>query len=169
MRIAVPGDRAGTFDPVVVPRHARRVGGFDAAVLSLYAKGLTTGEIQAHLAEIYGSEVSRELISKITDAVNEELAIWRNWPLDRIYPVLFVDAIVVKIRDGVVANRPVYVAVGVSLDGDRDVLDMWAGTGGEGAKQWLAYLSELKNRGVQDCFIANIQVPWNGWRGSGVM
>ncbi len=153
VRIAVPRDRAGSFEPQVVPKHARRVGGFDAAILSLYAKGLTTGEIQAHLAEIYGSEVSRDLISRVTDAVNEELAAWRNRPLDRVYPVLFVDAIVVKIRDGAVANRPVYIAVGVSADGERDVLGMWAGTGGEGAKQWLAYLSELKNRGVADVFI----------------
>jgi putative transposase len=153
VRIAVPRDRAGSFEPLVVPKHARRVGGFDTAILSLYAKGLTTGEIQAHLAEVYGAEVSRELISKVTDAVNEELAAWRNRPLDRVYPVLFVDAIMVKIRDGAVANRPVYIAVGVSLEGERDVLGMWAGTGGEGAKQWLAYLAELKNRGVGDVFI----------------
>src|SRR5262249_58588825 len=126
---------AGSFEPLVVPKHARRVGGFDAAILSLYAKGLTTGEIQAQLAEVYGAEVSRELISKVTDAVNDELAAWRNRPLDRVYPVLFVDAIMVKIRDGAVANRPVYIALGVSLDGERDVLGMWAGTGGGGARQ----------------------------------
>src|SRR5262245_41314373 len=119
-------------------------------ILSLYAKGLTTGEIQAHLAEIYEADVSRELISKVTDAVNDELAAWRNRPLDKIYAVVFIDAIVVKIRDGAVANRPVYVAVGVNLDGERDVLGMWVGTGGEGAKGWLLYLTELKNRGVQD-------------------
>ena len=139
VRITVPRDRSGSFDPQVVPKHARRVGGFDAAILSLYAKGLTTGEIQAHLAEVYGAEVSRDLISRVTDAVNEELAAWRNRPLDRVYPVVFVDAIVVKIRDGAVANRPVYVAVGVSLQGERDVLGLWVGTGGEGAKQWLAF------------------------------
>ncbi len=153
VRISVPRDRAGNFEPLVVPKHARRVGGFDEAIISLYAKGLTTGEIQAHLAEVYGAEVSRDLISKVTDAVNEELAAWRNRPLDRICPVMFIDAIYVKIRDGAVANRPVYIVVGVSLDGERDVLGMWAGTGGEGAKQWLAYLSEIKNRGVADVFI----------------
>jgi putative transposase len=163
VRIAVPRDRAGSFEPLVVPKHARRVGGFDTAILSLYAKGLTTGEIQAHLAEVYGAEVSRDLVSKVTDAVNEELTAWRNRPLDRIYAVLFVDAIMVKIRDGTVANRPVYLAVGVSLDGDREVLGMWAGTGGEGAKQWLAYLSELKNRGVADVFI----VCTDGLKGMG--
>jgi putative transposase len=116
-------------------------------------KGLTTGEIQAHLAEVYGAEVSRDLISKVTDAVNDELAAWRNRPLDRVYPVMFIDAIYVKIRDGAVANRPVYIVVGVSADGERDVLGMWVGTGGEGAKQWLAYLTEIKNRGVADAFI----------------
>jgi transposase-like protein len=151
--VRVPRDRAGTFEPVVVPKHARRVDGFDEAILSLYAKGLTTGEIQAHLRDVYGAEVSRELVSKITDAVNEELVAWRNRPLDRIYAVMYIDAIVVKIRDGAVANRPVYVAVGVNLDGQREVLGMWIGTGGEGAKQWLAYLTELRNRGVSDVLI----------------
>ena len=153
VRLRVPRDRDGTFEPLVVPKHSRRVDGFDEAVLSLYAKGLTTGEIQAHLLEVYGAEVSRELVSKITDAVVEELMAWRNRPLDRIYPVMFIDAIVVKVRDGAVTNRPVYVVVGVNLDGECDVLGMWVGTGGEGAKQWLAYLTELKNRGVADVFI----------------
>lgn len=151
--LKIPRDRAGTFTPQIVPKNVRRLGGFDEAIISLYAKGLTTGEIQAHLGEVYGTEISRELVSKVTDAVNDELVSWRNRPLDRVYPVCFIDAIVVKIRDGAVANRPVYVAVGVSLDGERDVLGMWVGTGGEGAKQWLAYLSELKNRGVDDVFI----------------
>lgn len=148
--IKVPRDRKGEFEPQIVPKHSRRVEGFNEMILSLYAKGLTTGEIQAHLAEIYSAQVSRELISKVTDAVNEDLAAWRSRPLDRVYAVVFIDAIVVKIRDGAVANRPVYVAVGVSLDGDRDVLGMWVGTGGEGAKQWLVYLTELKNRGIAD-------------------
>ena len=151
--LKVPRDRAGEFEPQIVAKHARRVGGFNEMILSLYAKGLTTGEIQAHLAEIYAAEVSRDLISKVTDAVNDELIAWRNRPLDRIYAVVFIDAIVIKIRDGAVANRPVYVAVGVNLDGERDVLGMWVGTGGEGAKQWLVYLTELKNRGVQDVLI----------------
>jgi transposase-like protein len=153
VELRVPRDRAGTFEPVVVPKHARRVEGFDEAILSLYAKGLTTGEIQAHLHDVYGAEISRDFVSKVTDAVNEELVAWRNRPLDRVYPVVFIDAIVVKIRDGAVANRPVYVVVGVSLDGERDVLGLWVGTGGEGAKQWLGYLTELRNRGVADVFI----------------
>jgi putative transposase len=153
VRIDVPRDRAGSFEPTIVPKNSRRVGGFDEAIISLYAKGLTTGEIQAHLHDVYGAEISRELVSKVTDAVNDELASWRNRPLDRVYPVVFVDALVVKIRDGAVANRPVYIAVGVSLDGERDVLGMWVGTGGEGAKQWLVYLTELKNRGIADVLI----------------
>jgi transposase-like protein len=151
--IKVPRDTAGEFEPKIVPKHARRVGGFDEAVLSLYAKGLTTGEIQAHLADVYGTQVSRDLISRITDAVVEDMTMWRNRPLDRIYPVVFIDALVVKVRDGAVANRPAYIAAGVSAEGDRDVLGVWIGTGGEGAKQWLSYLTELKNRGVQDVFI----------------
>lgn len=151
--IDVPRDRAGTFQPQIVPKHARRVAGFDEAIISLYAKGLTTGEIQAHLAQIYDVDVSRELISKITDKVADELVSWQSRPLDRVYPVVFIDALVVKIRDGQVANRPVYVAVGVNLDGERDVLGLWVGTGGEGAKHWMATLAELKNRGIDDVCI----------------
>jgi transposase-like protein len=155
VRLEIPRDRAGSFDPQIVPKHARRVGGFDEAIISLYAKGLTTGEIQAHLAEIYGADVSRDLISRVTDAVVDELAAWQSRPLDRIYPVVLIDAIHVKIRDGQVANRPVYVAVGINLAGERDVLGLWVGTGGEGAKQWLATLAELRNRGVADvCIVA---------------
>ena len=153
VEIRVPRDRDGSFAPIAVPKHARRVDGFDDMILSLYAKGLTTGEIQAHLQDVYGADVSRDFISKVTDAVNEELVSWRNRPLDRVYPVVFIDALIVKIRDGQVANRPVYVVVGVNVDGQRDVLGMWIGTGGEGAKQWQAYLTELKNRGMADAFI----------------
>jgi putative transposase len=151
--IRVPRDRRGDFEPQIIPKHSRRVDGFNEMILSLYAKGLTTGEIQAHLAEIYEAQVSRELISTVTDAVNEELTGWRNRPLDRVYAVCFIDAIIVKIRDGAVANRPVYVVVGITIDGQRDVIGMWVGTGGEGAKQWLAYLTELRNRGVADVLI----------------
>jgi transposase-like protein len=153
--IEVPRDRAGKFEPQIVPKHARRVEGFDEAIVSLYAKGLTTGEIRAHLGEIYGVEVSRDLISRVTDRVAGELAAWQSRPLDRVYPVLLIDAIYVKIRDGQVANRPVYVALGINCDGQRDVLGMWAGTGGEGAKHWMAILAELRNRGVEDvCIVA---------------
>ena len=121
--------------------------GVDEMVISLAAKGLTTGEISAHLAEVYGAEVSKETISTITDAVLEELAEWQNRPLDSVYPVVFIDAIHVKIRDGQVANRPVYTVVGVTVDGERDILGLWAGDGGEGAKYWLHVLTEIKNRG----------------------
>ncbi|MBQ1022770.1 IS256 family transposase [Micromonospora sp. C95] len=151
--LKIPRDRQGEFEPQVIRKHSRRVAGFNEMILSLYAKGLTTGEIQSHLAEVYDADVSRELVSKVTDAVVEDLTNWRNRPLDRVYAVVFIDAIVIKVRDGQVANRPVYVAVGIGLDGHRDVLGMWIGTGGEGAKQWLVYLTELRNRGVADVLI----------------
>jgi putative transposase len=154
VRIEVPRDRAGTFSPAVVPKHQRRIAGFDDAVLSLYAKGMTTGDIANHLADIYGTDVSRELVSKVTDAVVAEMAEWQSRPLDRVYPVVLIDAIVLKIRDGQVANRPVYVAMGITLDGQRDVLGMWIGpSGGEGAKQWMNMLTELRNRGILDVCI----------------
>ena len=119
-------------------------------MISLSAKGLTTGEIAAHLAEVYGADVSRQTISTITDKVIEGMAEWQNRPLDPVYPVIFLDAIHVKIRDGKVANRPIYVALAVTVDGTRDILGLWAGDGGEGAKFWLQVLTELKNRGVDD-------------------
>jgi putative transposase len=154
IELRVPRDRNGTFEPVTVPKHVRRLDGLNANVLSLYAKGLTTGEIQAHLQEIYGVDVSRETVSRITDAVIEEMNAWQNRPLERIYAVMLIDAIVIKVRDSQVANRPVYVAIGVDLDGQRDVLGLWLGpSGGEGAKQWMTMLTELKNRGVSDVLI----------------
>jgi putative transposase len=155
VRISVPRDRAGTFTPVVVPKHARRLTGFDDAVLSLYAKGMTTGDIANHLADIYGTEVSRDLVSRVTDAVIEDMQQWQSRPLDSCYPVVLIDAIVLKIRDGQVRNRPVYVAMGITVDGERDVLGLWAGPagGGEGAKQWMTMLTELRNRGVADVCI----------------
>jgi transposase-like protein len=154
VELQMPRDRQGTFEPVTVPKHVRRLEGLGANVVSLYAKGLTTGEIQAHLAEIYDTEVSRETISKITDQILPDMLAWQSRPLDRLYPVLLIDAIVVKVRDSQVANRPVYVAIGVNLEGERDVLGLWLGpTGGEGAKQWMSMLTELKNRGIQDALI----------------
>jgi transposase-like protein len=154
VELRMPRDRQGTFEPVTVPKHVRRLEGLGANVISLYAKGLTTGEIQSHLAEIYGTEVSRETISKITDAVLPDMLAWQSRPLDRVYPVLLIDAIVIKVRDSQVANRPVYVVIGVNLEGERDVLGLWLGpTGGEGAKQWMTMLSELKNRGIADALI----------------
>jgi putative transposase len=154
VELAMPRDRNASFEPVTVPKGARRLDGLSGNVISLYAKGLTTGDIQAHLLEIYGTEISRDTISRITDAVVEDMTGWQNRPLDRLYPVLLIDAIVIKVRDSQVANRPVYVAIGVNLDGERDVLGLWLGpTGGEGAKQWITMLTELRNRGIADALI----------------
>lgn len=154
VELRVPRDRNATFEPATVPKHARRLDGLSGNVISLYAKGLTTGDIQSHLLEIYGTEISRETISKITDTIVEDMVAWQNRPLDRLYPVLLIDAIMIKVRDAQVANRPVYVAIGVNLDGERDVLGMWLGpTGGEGAKQWMTMLTELRNRGIADALI----------------
>jgi transposase-like protein len=152
VEIEVPRDRAGTFEPQIVKKRQRRLNGVEEIVLSLYAKGLTTGEISAHFAEIYGASVSRETISRITDKVIEEMNEWATRPLDDIYVAVFIDAIVVKIRDGQVGNRPIYAAIGVSVAGEKDVLGLWAGTGGEGAKFWMSVLTDLKNRGVADVF-----------------
>jgi putative transposase len=153
VEIEVPRDRDGTFEPQTVRKRQRRLEGVDSMVISLSAKGLTTGEIAAHLAEVYGTEVSRETISKITDAVLEEMAGWLARPLDRVYPVVFIDAIHVKVRDGQVANRAFYCAIGVTVEGKRDILGIWASPGAEGAKFWLGVLTELKNRGVADACI----------------
>ena len=150
--IEVPRDRAGTFEPRIVRKRQRRLSGVDQMVLSLYAKGLTTGEISAHFAEIYGVSVSKETISRITDKVIEEMTDWCNRPLDGVYAAVFIDAVMVKVRDGQVANRPVYAAIGVSLEGERDILGLWAGSGGEGAKFWMSVLTDLRNRGVRDVF-----------------
>ena len=152
MQIDVPRDRAGTFEPQIVRKRQRRLSGVDEVVLSLYAKGLTTGEISAHFAEIYGASVSKETISRITDKVVEEMTDWSHRPLDGVYAAVFIDAIVVKVRDGQVANRPFYAAIGVTLDGDKDVLGLWAGSGGEGAKFWMSVLTDLRNRGIKDVF-----------------
>jgi putative transposase len=152
VEIDVPRDRAGTFTPQIVKKRQRRLSGVDEIVLSLSAKGLTTGEISAHFAEIYGASVSRETVSRITDKVIEEMQAWQARPLDGVYAAIFIDAIVVKVRDGQVANRPVYAAIGVSLDGEKDILGLWAGAGGEGAKFWLSVLTDLRNRGVKDVF-----------------
>jgi putative transposase len=150
--IEVPRDRDGTFEPQIVRKRQRRLNGVDEIVLSLYAKGLTTGEISAHFAEIYGASVSKETVSRITDRVIEEMQSWQARPLDEVYAAVFIDAIMVKVRDGQVASRPVYAAIGVSLAGEKDILGLWAGTGGEGAKFWMSVLTDLKNRGVRDVF-----------------
>ncbi len=153
VQIEVPRDRDGSFEPAIVRKRQRRLDGIDQIVLSLSARGLTTGEIAAHFADVYGATVSKDTISRITDAVVEQMAEWRDRPLDRVYPVVFIDAIVVKVRDGQVVNRPIYVAIGVTCSGERDILGLWAGDGGEGAKFWLAVLTEIKNRGVEDVCI----------------
>jgi transposase-like protein len=152
MEIEVPRDREGTFTPQIVRKRQRRLSGVDEMVISLYAKGLTTGEISAHFAEIYGASVSKETISRITDKVLEEMNEWAHRPLDEVYAAVFLDAITVKVRDGQVANRPIYAAIGVTLAGGKDVLGLWAGTGGEGAKFWMSVLTDLRNRGVKDVF-----------------
>lgn len=153
VEIAVPRDREGTFEPKIVKKRQRRLGDVDEIVLSLYAKGLTTGEISAHFADIYGASVSKETISRITDKVVGEMEEWSNRPLDSVYAAVFIDAVHVKVRDGQVANRPVYAAIGVTVDGHKDVLGLTMGTGGgEGAKFWMSFLIGLKNRGIKDVF-----------------
>ena len=153
VEIEVPRDRDGSFDPQIVRKRQRRLDGIDQIVLSLTARGLTTGEVSAHFAEVYGARVSKDTISKITDKVIDQMTEWAGRPLDRVYPVVFIDAIVVKVRDGQVTNRPFYAAIGVTTSGERDILGIWAGDGGEGAKYWLGVLTEIKNRGVDDVCI----------------
>jgi putative transposase len=148
--VQVPRDRLGTFQPRALPKYARRTGALDDLVLSLTAKGLTSGEIVSHLAQTYGMSTTKETISTITDKALESMAQWRTRPLDPVYPVVFIDAVHVKIRDGHVANRPIYVAIAVTADGHREILGLWAGDGGEGAKYWQTVLTEIKNRGVRD-------------------
>lgn len=155
VEVTIPRDRDATFEPQIVRKRQRRLSGIDGLVISLSAKGLTHGEICAHLAEVYGAQVSKQTISTITDRVIEGMSEWQNRPLDAVYPVVFIDAINVKIREGNVANRPIYVALGVTVDGTRDVLGLWAGEhgDGEGSKFWLRVLSEIKNRGTADVCI----------------
>lgn len=152
--VQVPRDREATFEPKIIAKHQRRLSGFDDQVISLYAKGMTTGDIAAHLAEVYDTDISRDTVSTVTAKVADDLKAWQSRPLDRVYPVIIIDAIVLKIREGQVANRPVYVAMGLDLDGVRDVLGLWVGPGGgEGAKQWMNMLTELRNRGIMDACI----------------
>jgi len=151
VQVEVPRDRDASFEPKIVAKHQRRLAGVDNLVISLTARGLSSGEISAHLAEVYGTNVSKETISVITDRVLDTMAEWQSRPLDSIYPVLFVDAVYLKIRDGQVTNRPVYVVLGVTVDGYSDVLGLWVGdSSGESSKFWLRVLTEIKNRGVGD-------------------
>ena len=151
--IEVPRDRHGTFEPQLIPKHQTRWTGFDDKILSLYARGMTVREIQAHLEEMYGTEISPSLISSITDAVAEEVKAWQSRPLDPIYPIIYLDCIHVKVREGAVRVKAVYLAIGVTMTGEKEVLGLWLAQT-EGAKFWLQVVTELRNRGVQDIFIA---------------
>ena len=151
--IEIPRDRHGTFEPQLIPKHQTRWTGFDDKILSLYARGMTVREIQSHLEEMYGTEVSPTLISSVTDAVIEEVKAWQGRPLDALYPIVYLDCIHVKVRDGSVRVKAVYLAVGVNMRGEKEVLGLWIAQT-EGAKFWLQVVTELKNRGVQDIFIA---------------
>jgi putative transposase len=154
VEIAVPRDRNGSFEPKILPKHERRLTGLDDKVLSLYARGMTTRDIQSHLEEMYGVEVSPSLISEVTDAVMDEVRTWQSRPLDPVYPIIYLDALMVKMRhEGRVENRAVFVAIGVTLTGQKDVLGLWT-SANEGAKFWLQILTEIRNRGVQDVLIA---------------
>jgi putative transposase len=152
--IDTPRDRDGSFDPKIVRKRQRRFEGFDDKILALYSRGLSTRDIEAHIAEIYGVHVGRDLISRVTDAVMDDARAWQQRPLDDVYPVVFLDALVLKIREGgSVQRRACYLAMGVGLDGSRDVLGMWFQET-EGAKFWMQVLSELRHRGVNDILIA---------------
>jgi len=156
MLVETPRDRNGSFEPQILQKHQTRFDGFDEKILSMYARGMTTREIQGHLQQMYGVEVSPTLISTVTDAVMDEVKAWQNRPLEPIYGLIFLDALYVKMRhEGRVENRAVYVAIGVDLEGRKDVLGLWTSSN-EGAKFWLGVLTELKNRGVKDVLIACI-------------
>ena len=152
--IDIPRDRHGSFEPQLIPKHQTRWTGFDDKILSLYARGMTVREIQGHLEEMYGTEVSPTLISSVTDAVIEEVKAWQVRPLDALYPIVYLDCIHVKVRDaGAVRVKAVYLALGINLGGEKELLGLWIAQT-EGAKFWLQVVTELKNRGVQDVFIA---------------
>ena len=152
--IDIPRDRQGSFEPQLIPKHQTRWAGFDDKILSLYARGMTVREIQSHLEEMYGTEVSPTLISSVTDAVVEEVKAWQSRPLDSVYPIVYLDCIHVKVRDsGVVKAKAVYLAIGIDMTGNKEVLGLWIAQN-EGAKFWLQVVTELKNRGVQDILIA---------------
>ena len=149
--LEIPRDRAGTFEPQIVPKGTTRLGRFNQNIIAWYSRGLSTRDIRRELRRMYGIEVSAELISRVTDGVVDELREWQNRPLDACYPILYIDALVVKVRTGgTVVNRPAYLAIGVDVTGRKHILGVWLGDGGEGAKFWLAVLTEIRNRGVAD-------------------
>ena len=154
MPLETPRDRNGSYEPKIIGKSQTRFTGFDDKIISMYARGMSTREIQGHLEEIYNVEVSASLISEVTDAVLEEVKSWQNRPLENLYPVIFLDALMVKMRhEGRVESRAVYVAIGIDLEGRKDVLGLWT-SANEGAKFWLQVLTDLRNRGVKDVFIA---------------
>jgi putative transposase len=154
LELEIPRDREGSFEPKLIPKHVRRLTGFDDKILSMYARGMSQREIAGHLKEIYAIDVSPDLISTVTDGVIEEVETWQSRPLDRIYPIVYMDAIVLKIKDNnQVKNKALYLAVGINMDGNKEILGMWLSIN-EGAKFWLSVVTELKNRGVQDILIA---------------
>jgi transposase-like protein len=160
IELDIPRDREGSFEPTIIPKHQRKISGFEDQVMELYSSGMSTRSIVDYLKNIYGSNVSPDLVSKVTDAVLDEMEQWKTRPLETIYPVLFIDAIVLKVRDGSVVNKPVYVAYAIDMEGKRDVLSLWTSPtstdgskSGEGARYWTSMLSELKNRGVDDILI----------------
>jgi len=154
MEIAVPRDRNSTFEPVIIPKGETRFTGFDDKIISMYARGMTTRDIQAHLQEMYGVDVSPTLVSQVTDAITEEITLWQSRPLEEVYPIIYLDAVRVKVRhNSTVINKAVYLAIGITWDGAKEVLGMWIAET-EGAKFWLQVVTELKNRGVNDIFIA---------------
>jgi transposase-like protein len=156
MELSIPRDRAGTFEPVLVPKHERRLSGLDEKILALYARGNSTRDISAQLEELYGAKVSASLISEVTDVVSEDVRRWQLRPLELLYPILYLDALYVNIRmSGRVSKQAVYVVLGINLEGTKELLGLWIGPGeAEGAKFWLKVLTDLKNRGLQDIFIA---------------
>jgi putative transposase len=151
--IEVPRDRNGSFEPQLIAKHQTRWSGFDDKIISLYSRGMTVREIQAHLQEMYGTEVSPSLISSVTDAVADEVKAWQARPLEPIYPIVYLDCIHVKVREGAVRVKAVYLAIGINMSGEKEVLGLWLAQS-EGAKFWLQVVTELRNRGVQDIFIA---------------
>lgn len=156
IEIEIPRDRSGEFDPVIIPKHQREFKGFDDKILSMYARGMTTREIAGHLKEIYGTDVSPELISRATDSVKELLDEWRSRPLEPFYPVLFLDALVIPVKDdSKIQKKAFFLALAIRMDGQKELLGLWAEQN-EGAKFWLGVLNELKNRGVQDVLIAAV-------------
>lgn len=153
VRIAVPRDRNSSFEPKIVPKRQRRLGQVDDLILSLYARGMTTRDIQAHLAEVYGAGVSPALVSRVTDVVAEEITAWQTRPLDAVYPILYIDALMIKVRDGAtVDNKAAHLVVGVDTDGYKHVLGIWIAAS-EGARFWAGVLTELRNRGLKDALI----------------